>query len=73
MDVKTANRPAWPKDLTVFLFALSWGIVSVVLFVALENKVVSACIVAIGIPLFIMQITVQGGRKGRPLYFNFQD
>lgn len=59
MEVKTANKPAWPKDLTVFLFALSWGIVSVVLFVALENKLVSACIVAMGIPLFIMLINKQ--------------
>ncbi len=59
MEVKTAKRPAWPKDFSVFLFALSWGIISVVLFVALENKILSTCIVAIGIPLFILLINKQ--------------
>jgi hypothetical protein len=59
LEVRTANKPQWPMELSVFLFSLLWVILSVVILVIFENLLIVATLQLIGIPLWFLLVKRQ--------------
>ena len=59
LEVRTANKPEWPMELSVFLFSLLWVIFSVVILVVFETLLVVAALQLLGITLGVLLVKRQ--------------
>ena len=56
MEVRIAKTPRTPFAFRVTLFLVIWGLTSIVLFSLIENTFLAVCLVAVGLPIFMLAI-----------------